>query len=162
MKRVSRKSALIVSAVLLLMVLGALIYSPAAHARRGVVDVVMVPEEDRFDPFTIVVTAGSAVRWINNDSDGHTIVSDDFFNTTKQNRGVNIELPGTEDNGGQPGTVTLNFGRPGVFVYYCRFHSHLDEHHQPVAPGPEGGIQDDSGNFGTPMMGVVIVLPGNA
>ena len=160
MKRLSRKSVLIVSAALLLLVVGALIYSPAAEARRRVFDVVMVPEEDRFDPFTIVVKAGGAVRWINNDSDSHTIVSDDFFNTTAQNRGVNIELPGTEDNGGLPGTVTLNFGKPGVFVYYCRFHSHLDEHHQPVAPGPEGGIED-AGNFGTPMMGVVVVLPGN-
>ena len=38
-----------------------------------------------------------------------------------------------------------------------RFHAHLDAYHQPVAPGPEGGIQDSNGNFGTPMMGVVTV-----
>jgi hypothetical protein len=27
-----------------------------------------------------------------------------------------------------------------------------------VAPGPDGGIQDSKGNFGTPMSGVVTVL----
>ena len=53
----------------------------------------------------------------------------------------------------------LRFDRPGVFVYYCRFHSMLDDDHQPKAPGPNGGIQDDNGNFGTPMMGVITVLP---
>jgi hypothetical protein len=29
-----------------------------------------------------------------------------------------------------------------------------------VAPGPDGGIQDPNGNFGTPMNGVITVLPG--
>jgi hypothetical protein len=28
-----------------------------------------------------------------------------------------------------------------------------------VAPGPDGGIQDASGTFGAPMMGVITVLP---
>ena len=28
-----------------------------------------------------------------------------------------------------------------------------------AAPGPDGGIQDDDGNYGTPMMGVITVLP---
>ena len=30
---------------------------------------------------------------------------------------------------------------------------------QPIAPGPDGGIQDTNGNYGTPMSGVVTVLP---
>ena len=92
------------------------------------------------------------------DSDDHTVVSDDFFNTSGH-RGVNILLPGTDSNGGQPGTVTLIFSHPGTFVYYCRFHAHLDDDHQPVAPGPKMGIQDSNGNFGTPMMGVITVVP---
>jgi plastocyanin len=146
---------------LVMLGIGALALTRSAHARRNSNQtVILVPEEDRFAPFAVTIKAGGSVRWINGDSDSHTIVSDDFFNTTGQNRHVDIELPGTEDNGGQPGSVTLNFGKPGVFVYYCRFHSHLDGQHQPVAPGPEGGI-DDAGNFGTPMMGVVTVLPGN-
>jgi hypothetical protein len=36
----------------------------------------------------------------------------------------------------------------------------LDEFNQPIAPGPDGGVQDaTTGNFGTPMSGVITVLP---
>jgi hypothetical protein len=86
-------------------------------------------------------------------------VSDDAFNTAG-NLGVNEIVPGTDSNGGQPGTLTLHFTHPGTFVFYCRFHAHLDDDHQPVAPGPDGGIQDASGNFGTPMMGIITVRAG--
>ena len=55
--------------------------------------------------------------------------------------------------------MVLRFRHPGTFVYYCRLHAKLDEFNQPVAPGPDGGIQDASGNFGTPMSGVITVLP---
>jgi hypothetical protein len=71
---------------------------------------------------------------------------------------VNQLLPGTDSNGGVPGTFELRFTQPGTFVFCCRFHAHLDADHQPVAPGPDGGIQDENGNFGTPMMGVITVL----
>ena len=91
-------------------------------------------------------------RKTNNDEDDHTVVSDDAFNTAG-NKGVNRLLPA------DGGTVVLQFTHPGTFVYYCRFHAHLDSFNQPVAPGPEGGIQDANGNFGTPMMGVITVLP---
>lgn len=119
---------------------------------------VIVPEEDRFTPFAQTIHTGDGVQWINMDTDDHTVVSDDFVNTAGH-RGLNVLLPGTDSNGGQPGTVTLYFNHPGTFVYYCRFHSHLDDDHQPVAPGPDGGIQDANGNYGTPMMGVITVLP---
>jgi len=63
----------------------------------------------------------------------------------------------------------LQFTRLGTFVYYCRFHAHLDLDQQPVAPGPgqgpqpvPSGIQDENGNFGTPMMGTITVVPGSA
>jgi plastocyanin len=159
--RLSRRSALALSLGLFTALLAVLVYATNAQAAKPKT-IVMVPEEDRFEPFVTTVKAGSSVRWINADTDDHTIVTDDFFNTTGQNKHVDMTLPGTESNGDQPGTAFLNFGHPGVFVYYCRFHSHLDASHQPVAPGPDGGIQDDSGNYGTPMMGVVVVLPGNA
>jgi hypothetical protein len=54
----------------------------------------------------------------------------------------------------------LHFTHPGTFAYYCRFHAMLDDANQPTAPGPQGGIQDANGNFGTPMMGEITVLPG--
>ena len=123
------------------------------------VQTITIPEEDRFTPMAITIRAGETVKWVNNDTDDHTVVSDDAFNTTGPH-GLDHLLPGTDSNGGQPGTFMLRFNRPGTFVFYCRFHSHLDAQHQPVAPGPDGGIQDANGNFGTPMMGVITVLPG--
>jgi plastocyanin len=120
---------------------------------------VIVPEEDRFTPFSQTIRVGDSVTWENDDTDDHTVVSDDAFNTAG-NQGVNELLPGTESNGGQPGRLTLRFTHPGTFVFYCRFHAHLDPANQPVAPGPDGGIQDANGNFGTPMMGVITVRTG--
>ncbi len=128
--------------------------SPPATAKQ-----VIVPGEDRFFPFAITIRAGQSVQWVNMDTDDHTVVANNFFNTAGNN-GTDVVLKGTDSNGGQPGTLTLHFSHPGTFVYYCRFHAHLDDDHQPVAPGPDGGIQDASGNFGTPMNGIITVLPG--
>ena len=118
---------------------------------------VTVPQEDRFAPFVVTIRAGQSVEWINRDTDDHTIVSDDVFNTAGH-KGTDQLLPGTDTNGGKPGRFVLRFNRPGTFAYYCRFHAHLDNASQPVAPGPRGGIQEANGNFGTPMMGVLTVL----
>ena len=112
---------------------------------------IMVPDEDRFTPFAITVRVGQTVEWVNNDTDDHTLVSNDAFNTAGH-RGVNVIL---KANGG---TYRLRFNHPGVFPFYCRFHAMLDADNQPKAPGPDGGIQDPNGNFGTPMNGVVTVL----
>ena len=116
---------------------------------------VTIPDSDRFTPFALTIRQGDSVRWTNTDTDDHSVVSDDAFNST-DNAGTNQVLPG---NGG---SLTLTFKHPGTFVYYCRFHAHLDEFNQPVAPGPRGGIQDSNGNFGTPMSGVITVQRGNA
>ncbi len=133
--------------------------APGVHAQRSHTVQVTVPGEDRFTPFAITIHPGDVVRWVNQDTDNHTVVSDDAFNSAGHN-GTNQLLIGTDANGGRPGTFSLRFDHPGTFVYYCRFHSHLDADHQPVAPGPDGGIQDANGNFGTPMMGVITVLAG--
>src|SRR5919201_5239281 len=122
-----------------------------AASQRSTVRQVKVPGEDRFTPFALTISSGDVVQWKNNDSDDHTIVSDDAFNTTGP-KGLDQLLP-------SGGTFSLRFKQPGTFVFYCRFHAHLDEVNQPVAPGPDGGIQDQNGNFGTPMSGVVTVLP---
>ncbi len=119
---------------------------------------VIIPGEDRFTPLAQTIHAGDSVKWINMDTDDHTIVSDDAFNTSGH-QGLNVVLKGTDNNDGKPGVFTLRFPLPGTFVYYCRFHAHLDADHQPVAPGPDGGIQDADGNHGTPMMGIITVLP---
>ena len=130
-----------------------------AEARR-IHNMVIIPEEDRFTPFALTIHAGDGVLFTNNDTDDHTVVTDEFVSSTGPTRKpIDRLIPGTENNDDKPGTLLLHFGRPGVFVYYCRFHAHLDESHQPVAPGPDGGIQDEDGNYGTPMMGVITVLP---
>lgn len=143
--------------VLLASLLVAAAPDPAAQASRSH-NQVIVPGEDRFTPFAQTIRVGDSVVWINMDTDDHTVVSDDAVNAISPRR-IDRLLKGTDNNGGKPGTVTLRFNQPGVFVYYCRFHSHLDADHQPVAPGPDGGIQDPDGNHGTPMMGIITVLP---
>jgi plastocyanin len=154
----SRKAIAVSIAVLLALAL--LIPLSGALANSSKVHTVNVPEEDRFTPFVTTIKAGEQVSWVNNDTDDHTVVSDDLFTTTN-NKHTDMLLPGTESNGGKPGVVTLRFNKPGVFVYYCRFHAHLDDFGQPAAPGPDGGIQDTNGNFGTPMSGIIVVLPGS-
>ncbi len=134
--------------------LGAMLFGAVPAWAGRMHEQVIVPEEDRFTPFELTINAGDIVEWINMDTDDHTVVSDDAFNTTGHKK-IDVLLPGT-DNGG-PGTFQLVFWRPGIFVYYCRFHSHLDDENQPVAPGPDGGIED-TGNFGTPMMGIIHVV----
>jgi plastocyanin len=115
---------------------------------------VVVPDADRFTPFALTIRTGDTVRWVNTDADDHTVVSDDAFASAgHQGTDQVIRAYG--------GTFSLRFGHPGTFVYYCRFHARLDAFNQPVAPGPDGGIRDASGNFGTPMSGVITVLPGN-
>jgi plastocyanin len=132
--------------------------APDAQKARVIHNQVIVPGEDRFSPFAQTIHAGEAVRFLNMDTDDHTVVSVDAYNTAG-NRKVNILLKGTDNNAGKPGTLVLHFNRPGTFVYYCRFHAHLDSSNQPVAPGPDEGIQDPDGNFGTPMMGIITVVP---
>ncbi len=160
MLRIFKSRKAIAVSIAILLVLALLVPVSAALADRPSAHVVTVPEEDRFDPYVMVIRAGQQVTWINQDTDDHTIVSNDFFTTTNH-KGTDVLFKGTDSNGGKPGQFTLRFDKPGVFAYYCRFHAHLDANHQPVAPGPDGGIQDANGNFGTPMNGVIIVLPGN-
>jgi len=147
----------------------ALLFGTATHSwgkdKSHLHRMVVVPQEDRFTPFAITIRSGDTVEWVNMDTDDHTVVSDDFFNTAGH-QGTNVLLQGTDSNGGQPGKFRLQFQRPGTFVYYCRFHAHLDHEHQPIAPGSKGGIQSDftgefgtvTGNYGTPMAGVITVL----
>ena len=124
----------------------------AQDERTRSVHDVTVPQADRFTPFALTIHAGDVVRWTNTDEDDHTVVSDDAFDTAGH-QGTDALLPA------DGGKLTLRFNRPGTFVYYCRFHAKLDAFNQPVAPGPDGGIQDNGGNFGTPMSGVITVLP---
>ena len=123
-----------------------------ASGSGGSVKRVKVPHADRFTPYGLTVHVGDRVKWRNTDADDHTVVADRAFDTAGH-KSTNSRL---KANGG---TFSLRFRHPGTFVYYCRFHAHLDRHNQPVAPGPDGGIANKNGNFGTPMSGVITVLP---
>lgn len=127
---------------------------------------VLIPGSDRFAPFALTIREGDSVRWTNANTDAHTIVSDDAVNSAGP-RGVNITIP-------VGGTQTIRFDQPGLWVYYCRFHAHLDAFNQPIAPGcgPNGdeidgietinftcGTEVLPSNFGTPMMGVISIQP---
>ena len=135
----------------LVVVLVAGVSNRALAAPPPAVKQIMVPGEDRFTPFAVTVHVGQKVMWVNNDSDSHRVVSIDAFNTAGH-KGVN-QLVVAGD------TYTLKFMHPGVFPFYCSFHATLDGSNQPKAPGPFGGIMDPNGNFGTPMSGVVTVIP---
>jgi plastocyanin len=138
----------VAAALAVLAALGAI----GAGASSSTTHRVNVPDADRFTPYSLTIHAGDSVHWVNHDGDAHSVVADNAF-VTAGNKGVNRIL---KPDGGD---TTLHFSHPGTFVYYCRFHSHLNRFNQPIAPGPDGGIQDSHGNFGTPMTGVITVLP---
>jgi plastocyanin len=153
-----RTAALLVAATAVTgLTLGSSATPTAASAPRHPRHVVTIPDTDKFVPFQMTVHVGDRVTWINSDTDDHTIVSDRAFNTAGHSR-LDVLIKGTDANKGRPGVFSLRFDHPGTFVYYCRFHAHLDSDAQPVAPGPRGGIQDANGNFGTPMNGLITVV----
>jgi len=124
---------------------------------QAVTKTVNIPDSDQFIPFAVTIHVGDSIKWVNNDTDDHTIVAVSKFTTT-DHKSVNHLILGTDNNAGQPGVYTLKFNVEGRFVYHCRFHSTLNSHKQPIAPGPRGGIQNANGDFGTPMMGEITVV----
>jgi plastocyanin len=112
---------------------------------------VFVPGEARFSPYAITVHVGQTVEFVSQDADTHNVISIDAFNTAGH-KGFNHLLK-------HDSSFKIKFTRTGVFPFYCGFHAMLDADNQPKAPGPNGGIQDPDGNYGTPMVGVVTVIP---
>src|SRR5689334_7458524 len=50
--------------------------APSIAAARAH-QMVIVPGEDRFTPLGLTIRAGESVEWVNQDTDDHTVVSDD-------------------------------------------------------------------------------------
>jgi plastocyanin len=98
-----RSSALIVTLVASL----ALIPRPAQAANAGV-----YIQQYHFTPFYLVVPQGSTVTWQNFDPTQHTVTSD----------------YGVWDSGPVSGgsTYQYTFKSPGVYPYYCKFHSYMN------------------------------------
>src|SRR5215831_9824810 len=74
-------------------------------ARAETVQQVIVPDEDRFEPFGLTIHVGDTVEWVNTDTDDHTVVSDNALNSIRTGR-INHKILGTDNNGGQPGTFS--------------------------------------------------------
>lgn len=125
---------------------------------------VVIPGVPRFDPYALTINTGDTVRWINRGAVLHSVTSVDEVNSIRE-ISVNRDIsPNT--------TYDATFNTPGLWVYYCKYHSGLDEFNQPVAPGCGAaglnpvGITSNlectsrnlTGNFGTPMTGVIAVV----
>jgi len=111
-----------------------------------------------YSPFVTTVYVGDHVTWTNNDVNDHTIVSNDLFSTVSDVTNLNVLLLGGNANNGAVTSFTIQFNSVGLFLFYDRLYAQLDQFNQPIAPGPNGGIVDASGNYGTPMTGVIHVI----
>ena len=67
---------------------------------------------NEFQPDTITITAGTTVTWIHQDSEAHTVTSDDDL----FDKGLNI--PGD--------SFSYTFTEPGVYNYHCVPHEDVD------------------------------------
>jgi plastocyanin len=75
----------------------------------------------RFEPSTFNVTAGTTVRWANEDSAPHTATArDESFDTGRLNRGESVEV---------------TFEAEGSFEYYCVYHPAMEG--RVVVSGPD-------------------------
>src|SRR5436305_11004947 len=88
--------------LVLLSIFGLIAGGGAAQGRRHH-RMVVVPQEDRFQPFAITIRAGDTVDWVNMDTDDHTVVSDDAFDTA-DHHGVDVLLLGADYNAGKTGS----------------------------------------------------------
>jgi plastocyanin len=80
---------------------------------------VSIVEGRKFEPASIVVAVGTAVTWSNKDKAGHTITS----GVPGQRTGVfdRTMSPGRSDSA--PDQFSFTFDKPGVYPYFCQFHS---------------------------------------
>src|SRR5262245_6118240 len=90
----STRRALIFALTLAVILPALAIAAQQAPAAR-IHNMVIVPEEDRFTPFAMTIHAGDGVLFVNNDTDDHTVVTDEFVSTTgPARRPIDRLLPG--------------------------------------------------------------------
>lgn len=80
---------------------------------------VMIPENDIFSPYILVMNAGDRVTWVNDDSMAHSVVT-----APRAGGGVlDPELFQLVLAPTQQGSITLR--QPGLYYYYCAVHAAL-------------------------------------
>ena len=81
---------------------------------------VSVVEGRRFEPASIVVPVGTTVTWTNKDKASHTITA----GLPRQKTGeFDRTLSPTREGVGGAGEFTYTFDKPGVYTYFCQFHT---------------------------------------
>jgi plastocyanin len=64
--------------------------------------------EYRYEPRTITVQRGTTIRWVNRDTDPHTVTANDGAFSS---RGIDTKEE-----------FTFTFDAPGTYVYHCTLH----------------------------------------
>src|ERR1043165_857545 len=80
----------------------------AEDQAQTVTKTVNIPDSDQFIPFAVTIHVGDSIKWVNKDTDDHTIVAVSKYTTT-DHKSVNHVILGTDNNSGQPGVFTLKF-----------------------------------------------------
>jgi plastocyanin len=87
------------------------LYPPAAMPQAPATTTDVTITDNKFEPATVTITAGTAVRWTNKGSHKHTVTSS---NDTRDSGDIAA---------GQDFAAT--FAKPGTFEYYCRHHKDM-------------------------------------
>jgi len=89
--------------------------TPATNGdASGNADVTVEMVSTSFEPVEVSVDVGDTVRWVNNDSFGHDVTSEQFTSDA-----ATWELSEAVSGGG---SVTHTFDSSGVYEYYCTIH----------------------------------------
>jgi len=80
----------------------------AAEANEVIID------NYAFGPLTMTVPVGTAVTWVNQDSDIHSVAADDGDPVMFKSAGLD-----TDDK------FTFTFAKPGTYAYHCGLHPHM-------------------------------------
>lgn len=83
-------------------------------------DSVTVAEGRKFEPASIVVSVGTTVTWTNKDKASHTITAGLPGKKTGE---FDRTLSPSREGVGGAGEFTFKFDKPGIYTYYCQFHT---------------------------------------
>ena len=92
---------------------GALFVRAAAGSAQEAPSAQIVIDNFAFQPATLTVRAGTAVTWLNQDEEPHTVMSADPQ--------MSFKSPALDTHD----KFTFTFAKPGTYKYFCTIHSHM-------------------------------------